>query len=78
MERIVKSDADAPEPEGTESVSGEPEAEEALDSPVEVRDEGLLAVVEAENGEPGPRELPEEEERTPPEGSQDGGASTCS
>jgi CBS domain containing-hemolysin-like protein len=78
VERIVKSDSDVPEAEETDDGSTEPEAEGALDSPTEVEDDRFLAVVETENGEPAPRDRPEEEATKPPNSSQDGGASTCS
>jgi CBS domain containing-hemolysin-like protein len=56
VERILQADSGEATPD---EACGLEELDADLDSPIQRRDEGLLAVVETENGEPAPRDEPE-------------------
>jgi CBS domain containing-hemolysin-like protein len=72
VERIAQPDADEETPHEADAPA-ESVGELGLEPPIETRDEGLLAVVETENGEPAPPETPAVEEADRPAGSQDAG-----
>jgi hypothetical protein len=72
VERIAQPDSDKETSDETDG-SAESIAEVGLESPIETRDEGMLAVVETENGEPAPPETPVVDGVDRPSGSEDSG-----